>query len=126
MQLLGGIYFRAKRYDEAKNSLSQSIEVSYGFSRMITETSKMYLAGVYLEKGNVDSALVCIRNTHKHVAQMSRNSAFAMASRIYRKVGLLDYALMFAKKLSESKYPYNKQTRILHESSKKRKVLIKI
>lgn len=68
----------------------------------------MYLADVKYQVGQLDSALILIRNTPDLVNPIARNRALSSASDIYLAKGLLDSAYIYAHELINSPDSNNK------------------
>ena len=70
----------------------------------------MYIAGIKYKTGQIDSALMYIRNTPDLVKPIARNSALACAADIYYTAGKKDSAYLYAYELVKSLDNTNKQT----------------
>lgn len=110
LQLLGGIFLRNKKYDMAEKCFREAICKSRNMDVSFKAVSSMYIAGVKLKTGQVDSALIYIRHTPDLVGDISRNTALAYASNIYKAAGIADTAYMYSHKLINSNYNHNKKT----------------
>ena len=110
LQLLGGTYLRAKKYRLAEHYFNNAIEMSSNLPVSFNAKAKMYLADVKYQTGQLDSALVLIRNTPDLVKPIARNSALAAASEIYLENELLDSAYIYAHELLNSSDSTNKRT----------------
>ena len=110
LQLLGGTYLRAKKYRLAEHYFNKAIEMSSSLPVSFNAKSRMYLADVKYQTGQLDSALALIRNTPDLVKPIARNSALATASEIYLENELLDSAYMYAHELLNSPDSTNKRT----------------
>ena len=108
LQLLGGTYLRAKKYRLAEHYFNKAIEMSSNLPISFKAKSKMYLADVKYQVGQLDSALTLIRNTLDLVKPIARNRALATASDIYLAKGLLDSAYIYAHELINSPDSDNK------------------
>ena len=108
LQLLGGTYIRAKKYRLAEHYFNKAIEMSSNLPISFKAKSKMYLADVKYQVGQLDSALTLIRNTPDLVKPIARNRALATASDIYLAKGLLDSAYIYAHELINSPDSDNK------------------
>lgn len=102
LQLLGGIYMRARKYDLAEKSLKEAMRIDDKLPKSFEMESQMYLAEVKYETGQLDSALLLIRNIPEQIDTIAKNSALAYASNLYLKAGILDTAYMYAHKLIHS------------------------
>lgn len=108
LQLLGGTYLRARKYRLAEYYFNRAIEMSSNLPISFKAKSKMYLADVKYQVGQLDSALILIRNTPDLVNPIARNRALSTASDIYLAKGLLDSAYMYAHELINSPDSNNK------------------
>lgn len=124
LQLLGGTYLRAKKYRLAEHYFNNAIEMSSNSPVSFNAKAKMYLADVKYQTGQLDSALVLIRNTPDLVKPIARNSALAAASEIYLENELLDSAYIYAHELLNSSDSTNKRTAYQVMTSPKLKKLI--
>lgn len=124
LQLLGGTYLRAKKYRLAEHYFNNAIEMSSNLPVSFNAKAKMYLADVKYQTGQLDSALVLIRNTPDLVKPIARNSALAAASEIYLENELLDSAYIYAHELLNSSDSTNKRTAYQVMTSPKLKKLI--
>jgi hypothetical protein len=69
----------------------------------------MYLAAVKYNSGDIDSALILIRNVPQHINAISRCCALAYAADIYQKANIQDTAFYYARELINSKdFVYSK------------------
>lgn len=110
LQLLGGTYLRNKKYHIAEHYFNKAFNLSCNLPVSYKAKSRMYLAEIKYELGEIDSALNLIRDTPNLVKPVARNSALAAASEIYLAKGLLDTAYIYANKLLHSTDPTNKET----------------
>lgn len=124
LQLLGGTYLRAKKYRLAEHYFNNAIEMSSNLPVSFNAKAKMYLADVKYQTGQLDSALVLIRNTPDLVKPIARSSALAAASEIYLENELLDSAYIYAHELLNSSDSTNKRTAYQVMTSPKLKKLI--
>ena len=108
LQLLGGTYLRARKYRLAEYYFNRAIEMSSNLPISFKAKSKMYLADVKYQVGQLDSALILIRNTPDLVNPIARNRALSTASDIYLAKGLLDSAYIYAHELINSPDSNNK------------------
>lgn len=100
LQLLGGTYLRAGDYQPAESYFRKSLELcEQRQSPHQTAKSRMYLAAVKYNLGQIDSALILIRDTPENVSPVSYNSAIAYLSQIYLDAGLLDSAYLYSHEL---------------------------
>lgn len=110
LQLLGGTYLRARKYHLAESNFIRALDLSRNLPESFKAKSKMYLADVKYQVGQLDSALILIRNTPDLVKPIARNSALAIASEIYLEKELLDSVYMYAHELLNSQDPTHKET----------------
>lgn len=110
LQLLGGAYLRNEDYHHAEQCFREAIAKSHNMDVSFKAVSSMYIAGLKHKTGQVDSALIYIRNTPDLVDDISRNTALAYASNIYKAAGIIDTAYMYSYELINSKYNHNKKT----------------
>ena len=110
LQLLGGIYLRAHDYPNAEHCFRSALAKSINLSVSHRAKSLMYLADVKYRTGQIDSALMYIRNTPGLVKPMARNSALACAADIYHTAGIKDTAYLYAHELINSNDETNKET----------------
>lgn len=110
LQLLGGTYLRAREYTLSEECFKKAIRLSHNLPVSFTAKSKMYLAAVKYEIGQLDSALNLIRNTEKQVNPLARNNALAYASKIYLYKSILDSAYFYANELIHSQNSLNRET----------------
>lgn len=102
LQLLGGTYLRARKYDLAEKSLREAMRIGEKLPKSFEMESQMYLAEIKYETGQLDSALALIRTINEREAPKIYNSVLGYASNIYLKAGILDTAYMYANKLIHS------------------------
>jgi Tfp pilus assembly protein PilF len=100
--LLGGTYLRASNYEQALRYFNQAIKINTQ-NPQLKAKSIMYLAATKYKIGQIDSALLLIRDIPTKVNPLVRRSALGYASNIYLKAGILDTAYMYAKELISDK-----------------------
>lgn len=110
LQLLGGTYLRARKYHLAESNFNKALELSRNLPESFKAKSRLYLADIKYEKGQLDSALNLIRDTPDIVNPIARNRALASMSDIYLAKGMLDSAYLYAHELINSSDPNNKVT----------------
>lgn len=100
LQLLGGTLLRAEQYDRADSVLLgiMKLNASQYLPDFFAEMN-MDRAAVKYYSGQIDSALILIRNTPDLVDPMIRDSALGYASSIYLEAGILDTAYMYSREL---------------------------
>lgn len=110
IQLLGGTYFRDKKYPSAEHCFNKALSLSPNLPESFKAKSRMYLAAIKYETGDMDSALNLIRGIPESVGPIVRNNAMAYASKIYLQKDLLDSAYVYAYELVHSRDQINKET----------------
>ena len=83
LQLLGAVYLRAHDFPNAEAYFHIALDKSAYLPPTYKAKSLMYLAGVKFRIGQIDSALLYIRDTPNLVNPIARNSALACAAEIY-------------------------------------------
>lgn len=109
LQLLGGTYLRAGNYSAADTAFHEALKYCTNVPAYHTAKTKMYLASVKYYQGDLDSALLLIRNTQNEVISRVRNSVLGYASNIYLNNNILDSAFLFAHELINSPDKTNKE-----------------
>ncbi len=107
LQLLGCIYLRANKFEEAKLYLNKSLTVCKTLRASFIARVNMYLAEVYRKQENTDSALILIRSSIDHVEPLTNSTALALASEIYLQAGKIDSAYFYANELISTKQALN-------------------
>lgn len=110
IQLLGSAQIRAGDYFSALATLREALALSRGLPDYHTAKTQMYLAAAEYRLGNFKSALKLVRGTPGRVRPSVRNTALAIASKIYRMTGYPDTALAYAKEIIYSPSSYGKET----------------
>ena len=110
LQLLGSIYERAHEYDKAEKYFFEALDKSRYMPESFGAKSRMRIAGIKYRKGEIDSALLFIRNTPDEVKPITRNSALARGAEIYLAAGMNDSAYHYALELVNSKDNINKKS----------------
>lgn len=110
LQLLGGTLLRAEQYDRADSVLLgiMKLNASQYLPDFFAEMN-MDRAAVKYYSGQIDSALILIRNTPDLVDPMIRDSALGYASSIYLEAGILDTAYMYSHELVSNQDPMHKE-----------------
>lgn len=109
LQLLGAMFIRAGEYSRAKSTILKSLEKATTLPSYHKAKSQMYLAAIYNEIGEIDSALLYIRSTPDMVKPNVRNSALAYASEIYLANGICDTAYLYSHELISNNNFLNKK-----------------
>lgn len=108
LQLLGVTCILNNKYTEAEKYFKESLglcdhQLSYHRAK-----SRMYIAAAKHKLGEMDSALIYIRNTLDSVRPISRNTVLGYGATIYLDAGILDTAYMYAKDIITNSDPaYN-------------------
>lgn len=110
LQRLGGIWYDCGEQDRADSLLTQSLDYAAGLPEYLPAMSRVLLAGVRQEKGDLNTALTLVRNTPDEVKPISRNVALAYAADIYLEAGIMDTAYMYAHELVANQDMTNKKT----------------
>lgn len=110
LQLLGSLYLRAGIYDKAEKCFKETLTLGMHFPQEHSATTRMYLAEIKYETGQIDSAVSLIRNVPSQVDSIVCNTALAYASKIYLKAGILDTAYIYADELIRSQDHANKES----------------
>ena len=110
IQLLGAIHLRDHDYPNAERYFRLALAKSDYLPVSHKAKSLMYIAGIKYKTGQIDSALMYIRNTPDLVKPIARNSALACAADIYYTAGKKDSAYLYAYELVKSLDNTNKQT----------------
>ena len=118
LQRLGGISHECGEQELADSFLTKSLDYAVSLPEYFPAMSKVILAAVKSEKGDLKTALSFIRNTPDRVKPISRNVALAHAADIYLEAGIMDTAYMYAHELVANEDMLNKKTgyRILTSS----------
>ena len=110
LQRLGSIWYDCGEQDRADSLLTQSLDYAAGLPEDFPAMSRVFLAGVRQEKGDLSTALTLVRNTPDEVKPISRNVALAYAADIYLEAGIMDTAYMYAHELVTNEDMTNKKT----------------
>lgn len=110
IQLLGGTYLRARKLNHAELLFNRALELSSNLPSSFKAKTKMSLADIKFNQGELDSALTLIRGSIDSVSKMSKNNVLAYATKIYFENGIFDTALIYANQLLDLKSPLNKGT----------------
>ncbi len=106
---LGAIRLHQGEFDKAESMFKNSLKYSSAVSADDSLTSIAYLAGVKEAKNEIDSALLLIRGIPAQVTDsLTRNMVLAYASDIYRKAGINDTAIIYAREIVKNGNPNNK------------------
>ena len=109
LQLLGHLYINSGQYDIAQKTITESLLLSRNLKPSHAAKSRMYLADLKYNQGDIDSALYYIRGTKELVDSITLNSVLASNSLIYHKAGIYDSAFYYAHRIIESSDPTHKE-----------------
>lgn len=109
LQLLGITYVRGGDFPQAEKYLRESLDLSKGRPSYHAAKSRLYIAAAKYRAGDIDSALLYIRNTPEMVNPFSRNFALAYGAHIYHNAGIPDTAYMYARDLVMNEDPQQKE-----------------
>lgn len=109
-ELLGSIHLHAKNYDLAELLFYRSKGLAKESAPADTTRHNLYLAAIKYYKGEINSALNLIRPTMLNIDSISRNTALAYASYIYRQASIPDTAILYAHELIHSKNSHDRGT----------------
>lgn len=99
LQLLGGIHLRNSNYGDAEKYFRESWKLAKCLTTADIAKADMYLAATKYQIGQIDSALLLIRDVPEKVRPIVRHSAIAYASTIYLDAGIIDTAIVYANEL---------------------------
>ena len=94
----------------ADSILTRSFDFSVSLPQEFLAESKVLLAAVKQENGNMTASLNLIRSCPDQVRPAARNIALAYAADIYREAGIMDTAYMYAHELVVNENLINKKT----------------
>lgn len=96
--------------ETADSILTRSFDFSGSFPQEFIAESRILLAAVRQEKGDMISSVNLVRHTPDQVRPAARNFALAYAADIYREAGIMDTAYMYAHELVVNENLINKKT----------------
>ena len=102
LQVMGSVYKSLKNYNKSKTYLKESLRNARHLPEEDKNYLKGYLATVYYETDENDSALNLIRGIPDKVKSIYKYYFNLNAARIYLKEGITDSALFFVYKVLES------------------------
>ncbi len=108
LHLLGSTEIRDSNYNEAMKAFRVALAKSKDYSEELHSMSRMYLGAAKYYVGDLDSALLLVRNTPDSVSELAQSSALAYAARIYQRAGFPDTALYYAERLIHHPKDVNK------------------
>lgn len=109
LQLLGHLYINSGQYNIAQKTITESLHLGRNLKPSHAAKSRMYLADLKYNQGDIDSALYYIRGTKELVDSITLNSVLASNSLIYHKAGIYDSAYYYARQIIESVDPTHKE-----------------
>ena len=109
LQLLGHLDINSGQYDIAQKTITESLHLGRNLKPSHAAKSRMYLADLKYNQGDIDSALYYIRGTKELVDSITLNSVLASNSLIYHKAGSYDSAYYYARQIIESVDPTHKE-----------------
>ena len=109
LQLLGHLYINSGQYDIAQKTITESLHLGRNLKPSHAAKSRMYLADLKYNQGDIDSALYYIRGTKELVDSITLNSVLASCAMIYLKADMLDSAYICARQIIESEDPTHKE-----------------
>lgn len=108
LQLLGGIYMKAEKYDSAEIAFGDAMRLGHNMSPSLNAKSQMYLANIKYKKGAIDSAKFLINGLYGRVDSLVRNNVLCYATAIYLKSGMIERAYQNADSLIHSPHNFQK------------------
>ena len=99
MQQLGTLYMDLKLTDKADSILTRSMEYEAPIPSTVKALTRLHLAVVNQDKGNIQTALNLVRPTPDQVSPVSKDAALTSAAFIYLDAGITDTAFMYAREL---------------------------
>lgn len=94
-QLLGDIYLRQKKYDDASPCFTKALQLAKSLHSEDSALIQGYIAALDYHKGNISQALNEIRPALEHIDSISRNWALGYAAHIYLEAGIFDTAYIW-------------------------------
>lgn len=109
-ELLGALHLHAKHFKEAEKIFRKSRQLAERVSPGEVYQQNVYIAAAKYYMGELDSALIYIRDNVDKVYPSTRNNAVAYAAAIYLDNAVLDTAYIYAKELiSDPIYDENRE-----------------
>ncbi len=99
MQQLGTLYMDLELTDKADSILTRSMEYEAPIPSTVKALTRLHLAVVNQDKGNIQTALNLVRHTPDQVSPVSKDAALTNAAFIYLEAGIMDTAFMYAREL---------------------------
>lgn len=96
---LGTIDLQSKQYETADKYYKKALHIAHSLNNSDSISLNVPLASIKYYNGNIDSALALIRPAIRDIDSVSRNTALACASLIYRGSNIKDTAILYAREL---------------------------
>lgn len=115
LEVSGGNYIYTKNYDAAETEFHEAISIAARKAPLYAAVDSAYLAGIKLYKGNVDSAVLLIKNIPHRVTYVYQGNldckqlAYSYAAEIYKIAKMPDSAYKYALELSKLKDARNQR-----------------
>ncbi len=110
LHLLGLTEIHDSDYMEAVKAFRVVLAKSKGYSKELHTMSRMYLGAAKYHAGDMDSALLLVRNTPDSLPELTDGGTIAYAARIYQRAGIPDTARYYAERLIHYPQSNNKVT----------------
>ena len=110
MQQLGMLYMDLKLTDKADSILTRSMKYEAPIPSTVKALTRLHLAVVNQDKGNIQTALNLVRPTPEQVSPVSRDAALTSAAFIYLDAGITDTAFMYARELIRDENSLNRES----------------
>lgn len=110
MQQLGTLYMDWEQTDKADSILTRSMEYEAPITSTVKALTRLHLAVVNQDKGNIQTALDLVRHTPDQVSPVSRDAALTSAAFIYLEAGITDTAFMYARELIRDENSLNQES----------------
>lgn len=107
---LGTIDLQSKQYETAEKHYKKAIHIARSLNNSDSISINVPLASIKYYNGNIDSAIAIIRPAIRGIDSISRNTALACASLIYKEKNVKDTALLYAKELISKNDFLNRKT----------------
>lgn len=108
-QLLGFTYYHLNQYDKAERHYRTAYDLTAHLQDSDRAAMQTFLAATKHKKGQIDSALMLIRNVPERVIPRDLNVALIYASDIYKAAGITDTAYMYAEQIIRSDNSNNRK-----------------
>ncbi len=107
---MGEIYINTKEYDLASNCFKEALDLCDLLPSDVQSICFMNLAELQHSQGNIDSALLYIRQISPDDMGIDKTVTYSIASEIYLNAGVVDTAFQYADKLIHSNDKNNRRT----------------